>query len=365
MKKPNFPPLAQQMLDQADIDHAEAVHKLNCAISKLPLQPLPLPVCVPPFLEESLLSVVFRACQKMGLKSPYEFLTRLCWKLTEIPRPNQITQLAKSVGINPRLIANSSPLTVNDKEVQFNKHRLQRMHVIPSDRRICPDCVFQTGFGQRVWQLRALTICPIHRKPLVDRCSACQMPLSIHRPSYDKCQCGERYKAASGVVSAAAVELAALIVAKFNGEDVAVHAKRIGVPPNVVDGMPLAGLLDLVAIMGLAQRDPAKFQLRRVDWPVDSHIGVRLFEVSAKALTSWPLGFFARLRELRMYQPWQESANEVGKTLDHIARAATHHLQADAGRFVLEGIAEFINRPQEWSEHRKRAAAEGLECSAS
>lgn len=365
MKKPNYPPMAQRMLNQSDIEHAEVVRKLNSAISRIPLAPLPLPVCVPPFQQESLLSVVFRASEKMGLKSPYEFLIRLGWKLNEIPRPNQISQLGKSIGINPRLLAASSPITFDNKELFFYRHRLQRNHVVPSDRRICPECVFQTGYGHRVWQLRALTVCPIHRKPLVDRCSDCQSPLSIHRQTYDKCNCEKGYTATSDVVSDAAIHLAALIVAKFNGEDLAVHARRLGIAPDVINGMPLAGLLDLVAVMGLAQRDPAKFQLRRIDWPVDSQIGMRHFEMSAKALTSWPNGFFERLRSLRMYQPWQESAVEVSKTLDHISRAATHHMQTDAGRFVLKGIAAFISRPSEWNEHRKQAAAEGLECSAS
>lgn len=142
-----------------------------------------------------------------------------------------------------------------------------------------------------------------------------------------------------------------------------VHANSLGLPADEIAKMPLAGLLDLVAVLGLAQRDPAKFQLRRIDWPLDCQIGLRNFEMASKALSSWPTGFFERLRGLRMYQPSEESEAQVSKTLDHISRAATHHMQPDAGRFVLDGIAQFIRRPNEWNEHRRRASMEAAECS--
>lgn len=353
------------MLEATERQQIDNERRLNERLASLPLKPVILPVQVAPRPGESLMSVAFHASKMMGVAGAGALFSSLGWSMAKVPRPNQINQMGRSLRIIPRLLVDCGPLTIDDKSVYFRGHRLESRHVAAHDRRICPACVAEVGYGLELWQLRALNVCPQHRTPLVSQCQICLSPLSLSRPAYGRCRCGATYTPDKAPASDSAVLLARLIHAKFYGSDVSFHALALGLSPADIDAMPLAGLLDLVALLGMAQRDAGKFLLRKIDWPIVAEVGLSRFELAAGALTDWPRGLFARLRDLRMYEPWEDSAAQVSMTLDHVLRVATHNMQPDAGRLLLAGIGEFVRRPWEWSEHRRRAATEGIACLAS
>lgn len=338
----------------------EREFEILLAISPLPI--VAMPIIVDPVPGESLSSVMFKACKRMGLVGISEFQNKLKINDASILMPNQIKKVAHSLGTSPRALALTTPISIDRKSVFFYRHKLNLRHVTAHEGRICPSCIEQNGIGKAEWMLRAAIICPIHFAPLVTECQNCKASISSTRPEYGRCRCGVRYKTTGEPVSINSISLAALIVEKFHGRSTALYADALGLPQVAIESMPLSGLLDLVCLLGMAHRDPAKFQLRRLEWPVDIKSGINKFSLASDALKNWPSGLFPRLRSVRMYQPWEESSEQVTKTLDHILRTATHHMQEDGGRFLLGGIAEFTQRPHEWNAHRRRAADEVNNC---
>ena len=131
-------------------------------------------------------------------------------------------------------------------------------------------------------------------------------------------------------------------------------------PPSLLNPLTLAEILDVVAILGMAERDANITLMRKLDWPVDCSRGLQKFERAAGALSNWPHGFYARLRALRLYQPWVDSSWEVTKSLDPFIRIATLNLLPGASALILDAVAAFASDGREWNEHRHRVASEGL-----
>lgn len=348
----------EKRVSASDARQKAVEREFEISLAAVPLRPIRLPIDVIAHRGESLMSILFRACNKIGIHGTQQLLNKLAWKKSRILRPNKVVQTAKSIGIKPAHLADSCPLTVDDKSVFFSGHRLSSRHVTVYEIRICGACFKENGYGRKEWQLRALMVCPRHRAPLIGACDKCQSPLTNTRPAYDQCRCGHFYTSKINSCTNHSALLASIIVDRFYGKDSAVDFENLGLPSEMVKDLPLSGLLDLICVLGMAERDPAIFQLRRLDWTLDAEEGIRRFDVASDALRNWPKGFFRRLRSLRMYSPWEDSSHEVTKTLDHILRAATHHMDPSAGRVLLQGIAEFVEAPQEWNQHRQAAYEE-------
>lgn len=329
--------------------------EFEISLAAVPLRPIRFPIDVIANNGESLMSILFRACNKIGIYGTQQLINKLGWKKSRILRSNEVVQAAKSIGVKPVHLANSCPITIDDKSVFFGGHRMSSRHVTAHEIRICAACFKENGYGRKEWLLRALMVCPHHRAPLIGACDKCTAPLSNTRPAYDQCRCGHFYKSEINSCTNQSAILASIIVDRFYGKDSAGNFENLGLPSEMVKDLPLSGLLDLICVLGVAERDPAIFQLRRLDWPLDAAVGIRRFYIASDALTNWPKGLFHRLRSVRMYAPWEDSPKEVTKTLDHILRAATHHMEPSAGRVLLQGIAEFVEEPREWNEHRQTA----------
>lgn len=354
-------PSLERKLEGSETKRKDLEREFEIALASTPLKPIYMPIGADWHHGESLTSILFRACNRMGLTGIQPLINELGWQEAKLIRPNQIVQAAKSIRVKSRELATSCPISIDDKSVFFSGHRLDKKHVTTNEIRICAACFQENGFGRKEWQLRALMVCPGHRAPLISACSDCLAQLSNARPGYGQCRCGYQYSSKVNSSSDSAVLVASLLVAKFYGRSTSTYVQRLGLPVDAINAIPLSGLLDLVCILGMAGRDPAKFQLRRLEWPFDGERGVVNFNVASEAVANWPIGLFARLRSVRMYTPWEDSPTQVNKTLDHILRTATHHMQPDAGRLLLDGIAQFLRRPHEWNEHRRKTFEES-EC---
>ncbi|MCA1617776.1 MAG: TniQ family protein [Acidobacteria bacterium] len=107
--------------------------------------------------------------------------------------PERLTGLAQLAGINlieliqlthQRLLGNpSTPL-----HYFFGQPVTQDL--IRSNRpKICPDCLSESPYCRRVWELSALTACPTHRRLLIDECPKCKRQISWSRKIVTVCSC--------------------------------------------------------------------------------------------------------------------------------------------------------------------------------
>ena len=73
---------------------------------------------------------------------------------------------------------------------QFNGSALTRPHFLTDGARVCPECVREKGYVDRLWHLRAYAVCHRHEKILVNLCEGCARPISWLRRKLNQCDCG-------------------------------------------------------------------------------------------------------------------------------------------------------------------------------
>ncbi|ABR91641.1 Hypothetical protein mma_0805 [Janthinobacterium sp. Marseille] len=54
----------------------------------------------------------------------------------------------------------------------------------------CPHCLADKPYLRKIWSLKLIDICPVHRCDLVRVCPQCQWPLTWHRRCPKTCSCG-------------------------------------------------------------------------------------------------------------------------------------------------------------------------------
>jgi hypothetical protein len=55
--------------------------------------------------------------------------------------------------------------------------------------KICPECLGETGYVRKLWELSPVTTCPLHRCMLLDECPSCGERIPWCRPHIDRCRC--------------------------------------------------------------------------------------------------------------------------------------------------------------------------------
>lgn len=64
-------------------------------------------------------------------------------------------------------------------------------HVIrPKHPKVCPQCLLETTYIHRVWELALVTVCPLHRCLLLDECPGCDERIVWARNKVAVCPCG-------------------------------------------------------------------------------------------------------------------------------------------------------------------------------
>ena len=55
--------------------------------------------------------------------------------------------------------------------------------------KLCPSCLRKSPYARKIWELSAVTACPIHKILLLDECPQCKKRISWNRRSVSKCKC--------------------------------------------------------------------------------------------------------------------------------------------------------------------------------
>lgn len=55
--------------------------------------------------------------------------------------------------------------------------------------KVCTECLRESGYTRRIWDLAPVTVCPVHKRLLLDSCPQCQKRISWNRPGISLCRC--------------------------------------------------------------------------------------------------------------------------------------------------------------------------------
>lgn len=61
--------------------------------------------------------------------------------------------------------------------------------------KLCPGCLRESPYARKIWEIAALTACPIHKNLLLDECPHCKKRISWSRRSISKCKCSFDWRA--------------------------------------------------------------------------------------------------------------------------------------------------------------------------
>ena len=219
--------------------------------------------------------------------------------------------------------------------------------------RFCPKCLCTQPVWWAVWDLSAVSACPIHQCQLIDTCPHCKRRLRWFRPKLSECKCGQ--------------SLSAITAPEVNGEVAALHSlifDASGDPfggewrnshdrnnfPTELGGFPLNVLLRLITFLGTIAA-PAGLRSKR-EGRFISDLG-RALECTSNAaylLSEWPQRF-CRLISSRL--PASNDPNDLAlsKVFGSLYRHMHAVLPPKYSSFILNPFKELISA--EWNGIRR------------
>lgn len=321
--------------------------------------PLLLGTEIRPF--ECLESILFQAAKNNGMTSIAPLLLALDMPRRGMLNPKRHKQLCNSLLTNGDQLAAAIPtapsITLPTGSTIYGGHCLRRDQLALTTSRICPACVQKDGYGRDWWALAPLAYCDVHGTRLIDHCPSCASPISVVRPAYDMCSCGEKlFCKPAAQVNIAAQTLAQLIAARFKKEPSPLNTGMPEFSMRHLSSLELGDLLDLVTFFGALSPNAGIVRLRKLKGVVHLDHAAVGFERAVRVLFEWPSGFYAELRRARAFFPASDTQPKVAKSLDHIIQLATGSLRQSKLQFIVAEIARFLASPDEWSDERKVAA---------
>lgn len=111
------------------------------------------------------------------------------------PRDTDLSRLSWLTGIEENVLWSMAfpPATVCGRKGEFNAAFgtvIPRFAVHTHKARVCPECLKEDLYCRKVWDIVAVTACPVHRCLLVDECPSCGKPITWSRSSVAVCRCG-------------------------------------------------------------------------------------------------------------------------------------------------------------------------------
>lgn len=74
---------------------------------------------------------------------------------------------------------------------------VQRYFINARRPKVCPECLRESAYCRKVWELAPVTACPRHSRMLLDECPGCRARVSWIRSSVSVCPCGFDWREAS------------------------------------------------------------------------------------------------------------------------------------------------------------------------
>ena len=204
---------------------------------------MPLPpghaLGVIPYPDESLVGFLFRLARRRRLPTIRPLMSASgIVNLTAQPNEQQLRALADVASLE---VGQLEAITYGPPNPAVG---LFRGIPLPSNvfdcrgeaqRRVCPDCLRESAYHRAIWDLGFISVCPVHRKVLVDTCRRCGQPLRWMGADLTRCghaDEGDLTQAVAEDVSEGDVRATRAVYGLLKDERFAADVKRVrALPP--------------------------------------------------------------------------------------------------------------------------------------
>lgn len=154
-----------------------------------------------PFPDESLLGYVIRLTEQNVYETPAWILKMAGFNSEQIHqscafvfRPQDgAAGLSRLAGVNEsELLPLGYPQALSPGRAAsylFSGQSVVQYLVQPARPRLCPKCLSESPYCRRIWDLSTVTVCPVHRCLLINRCPGCKRDISCVRSGVSICRC--------------------------------------------------------------------------------------------------------------------------------------------------------------------------------
>ncbi len=281
--------------------------------------PAPLPghaLGVTPYPDESLVGFLFRLARRRRLATIRPLMAASgIVNLTAQPNAQQLEALA---GVASLKVSQLEAITYGPPNPAIG---LFRGIPLPSNvfdsrgdaqRRVCPDCLREAAYHRAIWDLAFISVCPVHRKVLVDTCRRCCLPLRWSGADLTRCghaDDGNLTQSVADDVSESDVRATRAIHGLLRDERFAADAERVrALPPfrDLADNYIVEFLFRLgLEVIGARPKLFSTEQAGELAW--SAHLALNR---GLEAAERWPSGFFGVLNNMR-----RRSASTVAASL--------------------------------------------------
>jgi len=212
--------------------------------------------------------------------------------------------------------------------------------------KICPGCLSEFGYIRRIWDLTAVTTCPLHKCLLLDRCPNCLKQLSLIRRRVTVCRCDYDWRR-TPLINSTEAELEVTtrvhsLCNLFGGRE----PSQQQVSANPLDALELKDLLS--ALFSVAS------QYAHISKP-ESHKPITKFGVSmrnadlnsllckaAPVFHDWPSNYFSFLEWTRKNARPTKYLRGLRSEFARYQRVLYVQLTSPALDFIREGFEQYI-----------------------
>lgn len=242
---------------------------------------------------------LIRVADELGYKTPNKLLNVISTNLKEINQENNLINLSHLLrqqfdSFNSHFYLNEwsgSTWSFLGNNIPFLKCYVNLNHP-----RICPKCLSESHICNALWDLKLVTVCPIHTCELIDTCPKCKNNLNWNRPSVDKCICGA--KLSDIPTQEPETEVLALteliyraLVPNFSHITKAKDAKY----NDQLFSLPLGNLLKIISFFGEKFHPKQEYGHQIFAKKIDRKATQRIVKTASEVLSNWPLNYMKRI----------------------------------------------------------------------
>jgi len=193
--------------------------------------------------------------------------------------------------------------------------------------RVCVHCMIKAEVHLRIWDLKALEICPVHGVALIDRCPAplCSKQLSWQGPSLMQCPGGHSMAQISECLQQQSRQFGSHFAERVIYETVGLeHGRELAwpeLPPGVRD-LPLPSFIEFTKFLGVLvnDRDKSISLDRQATSPRSS--SSKLMNAGVRIAKGWPDAFHGLIQGAIVGRRYSTHS-----TRDRIVRMSQRHIQ--------------------------------------
>lgn len=210
--------------------------------------------------------------------------------------------------------------------------------------RVCPQCLIESGYCRRAWELTLVTACPLHCRLLLEKCPRCNSGLRMNRKCVSVCSCGYDYRdSVTPSVPSDELVLARQIysLCGFTAEEMS----RTTDDPTA--GLSLSDLVTLIIFISGQLRGSLSTTGRRY---LTSRDTAELHDAFVKAravFREWPHRYYEFLEWRQLHDEssrpsLKQAATGLGKSFDSFYEGIYSKMRSPSFEFMRAAFSEYV-----------------------